>query len=246
MKTRISELVRAKAAVKNAEARLRSLVNDPSMCQQELIPADQPIIEHLPVDLHESIAVAFQTRPELCQAIRNVKAAAVRLNMAKHEMLPVLNLVTTGYLSGLEDNGDAIQAWTRQFDTGVPSYGVGLQYEIPVGNRAAEARHRRRQLEIRQLRNQYGTTLETVRLEVEVAVRELQTSETELSTKLQAMIARSSQLNALTKRWEQLPGDDVTASLALENMLLAQDGLARAEFDYLQSQLTYTLSIFNL
>ncbi len=246
LKSRASELVRARAAVKNAESRLRSLVNDPTLCDVEIIPIDMPVFESLPVELDESINIAFQKRPELKQAIKNIKAASVRLQMAKHELLPVLDLVTNFYLSGLEGQGQAFDAWANQFDTGRPSYGFGLEYEIPVFNRAANARHRRRQLEIRQLRNQYATTLETVRFEVEVAARECMTSQTELSTKQQAMQARAAQLNALTKRWQQLPGEDVTASLALENLLIAQDALAAAEYEYLQSQLTFKLSIFNL
>ena len=245
LKQRISELVRARAAVKNAESRLRSLVNDNSLMNNELIPTDQPTFESLPIEMNQSVTVAFQMRPELHQALKNIKAASVRLHMAKHELLPVLNLVTDAFLSGLADN-DVGRAFGNEFTEGRPSYGIGLQYELPVANRAAEARHRRRQLEIRQLRNQYSTTLETVRLEVEVAVREFQTSQTELSTKLQAMNARSAQLDALTQRWEQLPGEDVAASLALENLLLAQDRLAQSEFEYLQSQLTFKLSIFNL
>ena len=246
LKQRVSELVRARAAVKNAESRLRSLVNDDRLMNNELIPIDQPTFESLPVEMFQSVTVAFQMRPELHQAMKNIKAASVRLKMAKHELLPVLNLVTDSFLSGLAGSGDVADSFGNQFSQGRPSYGIGLQYEMPVCNRAAEARHRRRQLEIRQLRNQYSTTLETVRLEVEVAVREFQTSQTELGTKLQAMNARVAQLDALTQRWEKLPGEDVTASLALENLLLAQDRLAQSEFEYLQAQLTFKLSIFNL
>lgn len=246
LKSRVSDLVRARAAVKNAESRLRSLVNDPSLCSSELIPSDMPSFESLHVDMCESVTVAFQMRPELKQAMKNIRAASVRLRMAKHELLPVLNLVTNFYLSGLQGDGQVFDAFGDQFQVGKPSYGIGLEYELPVCNRAANARHRRRQLEIRQLRNQYATTLETVRLEVEVAVREFMTSQTELSTKQQAMMARNVQLDALTKRWEQLPGEDVSASFALENLLSAQESLAQSEFEYLQAQLTFKLSIFNL
>jgi outer membrane protein TolC len=246
VKQRLSELTRARAAVRNAESRLRSLVNDPLYFDVEIVPEDVPTFDYMPVDLGESVSLAIQRRPEVAQSLKQIKAACVRLNMSKHELLPALNLVTEAYVSGLEDRGQAFDAWGRQFDTGQPSYSIGFQYEVPIWNRAAKARLQRRRLESRQLGNQYGTTLETIRLEVEVAVRELQTSRDELSTKQQAMYARTMQLDALTKRWERLPGEDVTASLALENLLIAQDHLARAEFEYLQSQLTYNLSLVNL
>ena len=60
------------------------------------------------------------------------------------------------------------------------------------------------------------------------------------------MKAQESQLGALTRRWQELPGEDVTASFALENLLIAQVTLASAEYEYLQAQLTFKLSIFNL
>ena len=246
IKQRQAELTRARAAVANAESRLRALVNDPSMLERELIPSDTPRFDYIEPSLNEVVTVAFQNRPEVAQALKQVKAASVRMNMSRHEVLPVLNLVTSAYVAGLEDRGRAFAAISRQFDTGEPGYGIGLQYELPLHRRAARARLQRRQIELRQLQAQYGTTLETVRLEAEVAVRELETAHNELLTKCKAMEAREAQLTALVQRWSRLPGEDVTASLALENLLNAQDRLAADEYEYLKAQLTYNLSLVNL
>ena len=246
---RRADLYRARAAVKNAEARIRALVNDPGLATfdvLEIVPTDPPATIDYPVDLYASLATAVQSRAEVDQALKQIKAACVRLNMAKHELLPILNLVTETYVSGLEARGDIPASYVRQFDTGAPSYGIGFQYEVPVGNRAASYRHRRRRHELRQLQNQYETTLATVKLEVEVAVRELETSGKELSAKHLALEARRLQLETLTQRWKRLTGEDVAASLALENLLLAQDRLVESEGEYLQSQLTYSLAITNL
>ena len=178
-----------RAAVLNAESRLQSLVNDVGYTDCELIPRDLPTFQLIPVSATESVMTAFQYRPEVAQAVKQIRAACIRMNMSKNELLPVLNLITETYVSGLEDDGQAFDAWARQFDTGEPSYGIGLQYEVPMWNRAAKARLQRRRLEVRQLQNQYATTLETIRLEVAVAVREIETSGEELSTKQQAMRA---------------------------------------------------------
>ncbi|MCA9177040.1 MAG: TolC family protein [Planctomycetales bacterium] len=246
IKQRQAELTRARAAVRNAESRLRALVNDPGMLGQELIPADAPRFDRHEVELEEVVRVAFQQRPEVAQAVKQVRAACVRMEMSKHEMLPLLNLVTEAYVAGLEDRGRVFDAWARQFDTGEPGYGIGLQYEVPVHRRAAKARLQRRRLELRQLESQYASTLETVRLEAEVAVRELLTAQNELSTKLRAMRARELQLRSLALRWSSLPGEDVSSSLALENLLHAQERLADAEYEYLKAQLTFNLAFVNL
>lgn len=246
---RRSGLQRSYMAVRNAESKLRALVNSPTLGQEqshELIPLDVPTFEIVSVDTQSSNAEALYYRPEINQAMTQIKAACVRLGMARNEVLPMLNLVTQAYVAGLAGEGDIGRAWGRQFTEGEPGYSIGLQYEVPVGNRAAKARVQRRHLEMARLQSEYQLMVETVTLEVEVAVREVQTSQQELITKQAVVNARNAQLDSLTKRWQHLPNDGVTASLMLENILEAQDQLARAEYDYLHSQMTYNLSLINL
>lgn len=249
LKTRRAELLRSKMAVQNGESRLRSLVNDPALEDFEnieIIPTDVPLCRTMPVDMRSALADSLQFRPEVSQAIRQIKAAGLRNDMSKNELMPVLNLVTEAYVAGLDANRDVGGAWNNQFNQGAPSYSIGLQFEIPVNNRAARSRHIRRCHELRQVRNQYETTLQTVRLEVEVAVRELLTSQQELLAKEEAMRAREEQLEYLKSRWERLPGENATAAQTLENLLSAQERLALAEQSYLQSQMTFNLGITNL
>ncbi len=247
--TRYADLIRSRMAVKNAESRLRSLVNDPDFCEfdeVEIVPIDMPNMMNFEADMRESMEFAIKNRPEVLQALKQIKAGQIRFGMSKHELLPQLDLITQTYVAGLEARGSISDAYAEQFSAGRPGYSVGVTYEIPFGNRASCARNTRRRLELRQLQSQYSTTLQTVQLEVEIAVREIQTSNQELVAKYQAMTARAAQLDAQTKRWQRLPGEDVSASLALENLLVSQERLAEAEFDYLQSQLTYNLSQMNL
>lgn len=247
--TRFAELIRARMAVKNAESRLRSLVNDPDFGEfdeVELIPIDAPDMNHFEADMRESMELAVKNRPEILQALKQIKAGQIRAGMSNHELLPQLDLITQTYVAGLQSGGSIGDAWGDQFRTGRPSYSIGVNYEIPIRNRSAVARNTRRRLELRQLQGQYQTTLQTVKLEVEVAVREIQASNQEMLAKHQAMMARSAQLEAETKRWQRLPGEDVAASLALENLLTSQARLADSEFEYLQSQLTYNLAQMNL
>lgn len=246
---RRSDLMRSVAAVKNSEARLRALVNDPSLgdfSSMELVPKDTPSFNLINLDVNSAMAEAIDQRPEIMQALKQIQAASIRLNMAKNEIQPVLNLVTETYVAGLAGQGDIGLAWSNQFTTGEPGYSVGLQYEMPLGNRAALSRESRRCREFNQLQHQYKVTLETVGLEVQIAVREVETSQRELVSKQQVVQAREDQLDYLTKRWERLPNEDVTSSLMLENILSAQDRLTLAEYEYLQAQVSYNLSHINL
>ncbi|MEZ6057539.1 MAG: TolC family protein [Planctomycetaceae bacterium] len=246
---RRSDLARAKTAVENAEDRLRTLVNHPGYGDNqsiELVPVDSPSFDIFPADMQTSLTEALQNRPEISQAIQQTRAASIRMGMAKEEMLPVLNLVTSSYIAGLAANGDVAKSWGNQFSQGRPGYSIGLQFEVPISNRAARARHDRRQFELQQLQHQYQVTMKTVSLEVQVAVREIETSMRELFSKQQVVNARDSQLEQLVKRWERLPNGDTTTNLILDNILRAQEDLGRAEFEYLQAQITYNLAQVNL
>ena len=245
---RQSDILRAKMAIQNAESRLRSLINDPALGQvnlSELIPMQHPMDSFVPVDMDESLQLALQNRPEIGQATKQVKSACVRLNMSKNELLPVLNAVVETYVAGLEGESQVGRAFENQFSEGEPGYGIGLQYEMPIWNRAATARYQRRRLEVRQLQNQFRTTVETLKLEVEVAVREVLTSHRELEAKRRAMQASEAEVEYIRRRWEVLPGDDRSASLLIENLLQAQERLLNAENEYLSSLLTYNLAQMN-
>ena len=247
--TRHAELIRAKMTVRNAEARIRSLVNDPELGTfdtVELVPLDHPITDQIPVDMEQSMSVAVLFRPEVGQALSQVKAACVRADMSKTEMLPILNLITETYVAGLQNSGSVGDAWTDQFSTGGPSLAAGAQFEAPLGNRAARARQDRRILEVRQLRNQYEATLKSLNLEVGVAVREVRASYSSLLAQARAVSASAAQLDTVAERWKLLPGDDGNGALVLENMLRAQDRLTRTESSYTTAWVGYNLSLINL
>jgi outer membrane protein TolC len=194
------------------------------------------------IDIPSSVEQAIQNRPEINQAMRQVQASGVRYNLSKNELLPTLNLVLETYTAGLRGNSNLNNAFTDQFGEGEPSYSVGLQYEFPFWNRAAQARYQRRRLELRQMEAQFRTTLETLKLEVEVASREVTTLFREVDAKYRAMDAARTEVDYLQDRWELLPGDDRSASLLLEDLLGAQERLTGAEYEFLDAQLSYSLA----
>ena len=103
---RRSEIVRAATQIDNAEAQLRVLVNDPALVQAaELTPLVTPLRARVDVSLSDSLTTALVHHPEISLAIRNLDATAVRLGVARNELLPKLDLLLSTYVAGLE--GDA-------------------------------------------------------------------------------------------------------------------------------------------
>ncbi len=246
---RKADLVRSEMAVRNAQERIHALVNDPELANTvnlEIIPSVNPTRQTEPLEIGEILSTALQMRPEVNQSIKQMRAACVRLNMSKNELMPQLDLVFETYVAGLRGNSNIGGAWVDQFRTGEPGYSVGLNYEIPVQNRAARARLNRRRLELRQLQNQFRTTVETLLMETKVAAREVRTSEREFKAKYHAMQAASKRLENLEQRWAAIPGRDSNVGLYLDNVLQAQAQLTESEFEFAKSETTYNLALMNL
>lgn len=246
---RESALTRAMMTVRTSEARIRSLVNDPQLGNfntTEFITLDAPTLAETPVDLQYATETALLHRPEVKQSLDQIRAACIRLRMSKTEMLPVLNVVTETYVAGLQDNASVGDAWVDQFSVGGPGYAVGAEFEVPLGRRAAHAQRERRILECRQLRNQYETTLNSLKFEVGVAVREVKATWQEIHARQIALEANQTQLTSTMERWKLLPGEDGNGALMMEAMLRDQERLTNAEIALLESWISYNMALFGL
>ena len=247
--TRKSDLIRARTSVVNAETRLRGLINAPELSnsdQVELVPSEFPTLNFVPADLRNEIYTSMQYRPEVHAAIKQVRAGATRLGIAQHELLPVLNLVTEAFVSGLRGDSEFGDAFVDQFSEGGPSYSIGLNYELPVGNRLAKARLCRRQVELRQLERQYSQALEAIQVEVDIAVREMSTSFAEVRARRSALKAAEAEATTIEARWRNLIDGSGNSSLNLESLLDAIERVAAAEGQYVTSLLTLNLASMNL
>ena len=235
---REAAMIRFATSVKNAESKLRAVVNDPAFATAaiELVPVQPPTVVAGSCDLVESLTTALQFRPEINQALKQIQAASIRTGIARNELLPVLNLVVGSYVYGLAGQGSIGQALGNQFDRGRPTYWTGLQFDVPLGNRAASARAKQRQVELRQLTGELQTVTNNVRSEVEIAVREVVTLQREWESKARAVAAVQHEIDYLTDRWRLLPGENQDAGVLLDDLLNAQERLADSEFGYVTAQ----------
>ena len=82
--------------------------------------------------------------------------------------------------------------------------------------------------------------------EVEVAVREVKTSYSEIQSTLDAMRATQSEVDYLFGRWKHFGGEEQAASLLLQDLLDAQERLSAAEYAFAQAQVGYTVALYAL
>jgi len=224
------------------------LVNDPEMNQlaaMEFIPVDAPLSEHTPGDLQEAARVALEKRPEIQQAYLQLQSSAIRRDMSRNEMMPMLDFIAETYVAGLRED-DWGGAWNDQWEEG-PGYALGLRFEYPLGNNSAEARNIRRRLEMRQLVNQLRTTMDTVLLEVKVSVREVQTAYRDLVARNQSMQAAREDLKNLVERRDAMfLGSSTSAPAYLEFLIESQDRQTETEEAFLSALATYNVALVTL
>jgi len=246
---RRADLVRAEMGIKNAEDRIKALVNDPELLKStkvELVPSHAPSFAELKVDMKDAAATALENRPEIAQVFLQLKAAAIRKNVAKNELLPQLDLILETAIAGLDRAGRLTDGYDEQWDAH-PGFLVGFKFDFPVENNTAEARYLRRRLEMRQQLAQIQTTVDTVLLEVKISARELATSYREMNSRYESLLAAQEDLRVLQKRWESHAGAANRPAIGYLQLLLeAQERLAEAEEDFARASTIYNVAMVNL
>jgi outer membrane protein TolC len=248
--SRQAELVRSELAIKNAESRLRALINDPSLIKRgigELIPVENPVSAPVCVDFDEAVKIAVAIRPEILQAEGNLQASHIRERMAKQDRLPELNLFGETSVSDLEGRGNWEGALRDEFTDDDANWMVGATVSHTLERRFTRARHLRSELEFRQQKQRLKSTLETVHLEVLVAHREVTTAFPDMSAKYKAAEAARKDLEVQERR-RSVDGDggDGLTSIYLENLIEAQSRLLQAREEFLQSLVIYNVALTNM
>lgn len=249
VETRRAEIARARTSIRNAESQLRLLVNDPTWNYAsglELLPADLPPQWGLDVELADALSTALTFRPDISKAIRELRAANIQLGVAKNQVLPQLDVLLGTYIAGLDGNSDVFNSWVNQFRDGQPGFNVGLEFELPRGNRAAKAAERRRKWELSRAHHQFRAVVESSLTEVEIAVREIETAHMELVGRYHSMQAAAKENRYLYDRWKTLPGVNDSATLLLEDFLESQLRLALEEAAFAQAQADYVIASVKL
>ncbi len=243
--SRQSDLVRAETRIRNAQAQLRMLTGDPSFSRTthiELTPQDLPFVHCIDLSIREATLTALDNRSDIAQSIRQVQAVSTRVNAAKNQVLPRLDLILSSYVAGLDANSNTLGAFSRQFGDGRPSYAAGFLFEVPIGNRSNQARLARNRWEMNRTLYDFQQTTEVALTDVEIALRETQTTFGEMSAKKLSIQAAKREVDYLRVRWEYLPDPNESAILLIENLLDAQERLAGEEQAYVAAEVAYAVA----
>lgn len=237
-----SDVVRAEAAVKNAQFRLAALTDSPELRRGDLefVTMTAPVAVSPQIGREDVIAEVTSRRPELQQAFLQYKAAVIREGAAANDNLPELDLVLEAALSG-DDTGTRLGGALG--DSQLGGF-IGVRLSVPLGYDERAARYERRRLETIQQRHQSRSALSTVLLEVEISASEYAVAARDLEQQRRARKAAQRELSSLRVVWEDGSGVGVRAA-ALSALIDAHERAALLEMSVAQARATLAIAAAN-
>jgi len=232
----IEQILLAQKTVLDQEDQLRLLLSNSELKLTQttpLVPLDPPIQHLQETPLKENLEVAFEHRPDILQAKKNIETSTVNTRFAKNQLLPDLSFQGSLGLSGLGKN--AGDNWDRVGSTDFYNMGGGLVLSYPIGNRSAQSQYQRRVLETQQSQVSLLRVRQQIILDVKEAIRQVQTSFKRTRTNQTARQLSERQLKA---EQERLNLGLSTTRLVLEfqrDLRIARGRELRAILDYNQS-----------
>ena len=222
-----ANLLSARNTVLSRQDDLLSLLNDPALPIEgdwEIIPMDPPLTSAYHVDRQEALTVAMSYRPEIIAQRLQLDTAQLAVGVADNQRLPRLDLVARQRTLGAGyDYDDALD---RQGEMDTLSYGLGLSFEIPLGNnRGAQAGYMRARHQLRQQELGLQSVIEQVQADVSSSVNNLENVYKEISVRKQSAGSEYHTLQAYLA--EENSDVKITADF-LNRKLDAQERLASA------------------
>jgi outer membrane protein TolC len=228
---REKDLIDAERAVTDQNDLLRLLLQ--VEVKGEIVPADVPSKEPVAISEGEALERSLKLRPEILEQQAALRSLSIQEQVAGNRTKPDLNLTAGATFTGLASSypRDVERLGSGRY----PIWSVGLSFEYPLGNTAAENEYIRTRLKSEQGRAQLKSLEAGISNEVKSAVRGVSTSYKQLEVtdrgrafaeeRLKAFIKRNEVGLATTKDVLDVENDLVTAK---SNQIKAQVNYANA------------------
>ncbi|MGY8753476.1 MAG: TolC family protein [Phycisphaerales bacterium] len=241
---RTAEIIKQQAAVQSASDTLKKLINTTafSLDSEEVIqPVGELVASPLSISLRQALVTAVSNRPDLRKLSLQINANQVDIEVADNARLPQLDMQAQMSFYGLGDNANG--GYTEVFGGDYVNYLVGLSFQIPLGNRSAEANFRSTRLKKMSAVASYKKGIQQATIEVKSALRNIVTNAALIQANKAFRIAQTENLRALTVEEETMAGLTPTF---LNLKLQTQSGLAMARIAEIRAIVDYNKSISSL
>jgi len=241
---RVSDVINFQQAVKEASDQLKVLMNDsryPLAGEIVLAPIDEMVHTPIMIDFRDSLLTAIAMRPTVRNSVFEIDIARINELVADNARLPELDFQAQVSSTGMKDNFN--ESMERTYGGDFISYVLGLAFQYPLGNRAAEAGYRQARLERSASMVEYRQAIQTTILDVKTNMRKLMDNAELISATRTARLATAESLRALEVE------RDTLASLTptfLNLLFSTQAQLATARTNEFQAIVNYNTSVAKL
>jgi outer membrane protein len=216
------DLINSRGLLEEQEAVVKNVItrnsaNRPEVLNARIVPTDSlnmPEKDDLP-PLKDLLAEAFQSRPDLKQAGVQVENSQISLEGSRNELRPELDLVGSAQNSGLAGQQNLVgpladptfiggygNALEQLATVKYPTYQVGLQLNLPLRNRIAQADVARDEIQIRQTEIRLQQLRNQAQLEVEDALVAMRKARSSYEAALQTQALQKESLEAEQSKFE--------------------------------------------
>jgi outer membrane protein TolC len=237
-------VIQAQTTVREASDRLKTVMSDPRFPvagELLLLPSDVPVDQAIEYGLFDAYQSALRRRPEVYQALLSLDNTAIRRRVAENGLLPQLDLRAQFSLSDLDDSlGDS---FTNAYGFSRQSWLLGLNFELPIGNRAAEATRNERRVQQYQATIAYQNTVQSVIGEVRTSLRRAKEAYERIGQSYSNRLAAANRVRVLDIQRDTIA---VNTPERLNLEFQAQERLAQAEQAEIGALVEYMVNIANL
>ena len=229
-------------------------LNDPALETAAVIPTDRVGLEELSEEsqpVEDLVQEAFKRRPELEQAVLQLKNNEITLRGARNALLPTFDVY--GYLGGSgiagsvnkncnsEFNGTACSstastgygtAFSNAFNNSAPDKGIGFNIQIPIRNRTAQADQARSLIEYRQSELRLEQLYTQIRMQVVNAKFALTNDRAQVRASMAAEEYAKQSLDAEGKKLRLVASTTANVLLQERNLATAENNLISANAAY--------------
>jgi outer membrane protein len=247
-KLREADLLDARKLVTDAQDALARLLADPQVnttSELTIVPVTALEISQPPPEsakmLNKALATAMVHNPAVQEAKMRVQIAEINVEVAENQQMPRLDLIGSARAQGLA--ATSFNAHEQLENGQYTSYGVGLSFEYPLGNRQREAELMRRRLERRKAVSVLHNAADQVAVQVKEKARKTQTTLEQVGVQKEASQAAQAQLKALEE------SEPIREKLTPEFMLVklqAQETYAQTRRAQVNALTEFNISLVEL
>jgi outer membrane protein TolC len=255
------QLVQSQSNVTIAGDQIKKLVSsdkDPSIFAVKLRALESPLqpeAVQIPT-LEEGVRIALENRPEMRQAILDLKNKDLNITYTKNQRLPVFDITgqyvqngtggtqRRGFLLGQPPLSPAVpggifDSLGQLFSYGYNGFSAGFNVTIPLNNKAANATYEKALNDQRMSQSTIDTTAQQIALDVRNALTQVQLYKARIET---AKTARELAQRVLDAEQDKFNLGTSTLRFVLDD----QNNLAQAQSNEVQVLVNFTKAVVGL